>query len=71
MNQLDRIEHKLNLIVELMSVQGALIIAPHTKNPRKEWDKSRTLYNNTIEKYTKIIDENINDSASKSDSISR
>ena len=70
MNQLDRIEAKLDVVLGLLAIEPNFIGAPHTKNPRRDWGKATELRQKIIEKL-KPIYENSNNTTRKQDRVSR
>lgn len=64
LSQLDRIELKLDLALELLAIEPHFIQAPHDKRPERQWDRAVALREKAIER-AKQIYENSNDSTSK------
>lgn len=69
MRQLDRIEAKLDRVIELVLLEPYFIKIPHEKQPQREWAKAVKVRQKAIEKL-KLLYENTNDSTRKPDSIS-
>jgi hypothetical protein len=67
MNQLDRIELKLNYIIELLLIEPHFIAAVGAKT-LQPWKKTSKLQKQTVKKIQELwIDENSNNTASKPD----
>lgn len=49
--KLDLLHIKMDLMLELMSINPAFIAAAHAKRPRDQWEKVITEYKQIVEKY--------------------
>lgn len=56
MNQLDRIEARLEIITELLALEPMYIRAIVMKHPDREWEKVNKLRAETMEKLKQIYD---------------